>query len=103
MANAVLLDSVDTDTTGTGVCDCGNRLVAYSWADTWGGGTVTFQSSPDDGTTWFNCKHSVDNDDASFTANGCMQLGSIGKGALIRAVLSGSTNPSNVSAKILEY
>ena len=99
----MLLDDVSADATGTGVCGNQPRHVVYAWASDWGGGTVTFQCSPDDGTTWFDCKHAADNDTASFTANGCIEIQPLGHGAQVRAVLSGSTSPSGVYAKMLCY
>lgn len=103
MAGTTLLDNISADATGTGICGNQKRLVVYVWATDFGGGTVTIECSPDDGTTWFTCKHAVDNDDASFTAKGCMELQPLGQDAQIRATLSGSTGASGVYAKTLCY
>lgn len=101
MAGTTLLDAIDADADGIAICDCKKNLVAYAYATTWGGGTVTFQTSPDGGTTWFSCVNRFDGSAAAFAANGTLELQAIGEGALIRAILSGATNPVDVTAQIL--
>ena len=103
MAGTTLLDAVDANTTGTGICGNQKRLVAYVWGTDFGGGTVTIQSSPDEGATWFTCKHFADDDDATFTEKECVELQAVGQDAWIRAVLSGATDPVDVSVKTLCY
>jgi hypothetical protein len=103
MASTTLLNSVSADTTGQGICGNKKKLVAYVWATNFGGGTVTIECSPDQGTTWFTCKHLADDGDATFTSNGYVDLQPVGSDAWIRAVLSGSTSPSNVNARVLCY
>lgn len=101
MAGTTLLDNVNIASTGVGVCGNRKSLVAYVWGTDFGGGTVTIQSSPDEGTTWFTCKHAADDDDAVFTDNEVVELQPIGSGAWIRAVLGASVSPSGVNVKVL--
>jgi len=55
---------------------------------TWGGGTVTLQYSPDNGTTWITIQN------VSLSANGNSgPLGGV-QGDKIRTVTAGSTAPS---------
>lgn len=59
---------------------------------TFGGGTVTLQMSPDNGTTWWNVDRVGDTAFATFTANGeaGFRLGL----CLLRFNLTGATAPS---------
>lgn len=101
MSGSTLLDSVSADATGTGICANQKHLVVYVWGTDFGGGTVTIQCSPDMGTTWFTCKHAADDDNATFISSEYVELQPIGNGAWIRAILSGATNPVDVSVKTL--
>lgn len=90
MARYTLLDAVDEDTDGSGV-EFGTRQIGV-WVigDDFGSGTVTIQVSPDSGTHWITPAEST------FTANG-YGIFEFDGSFQMRATLSGSTSPSNVS------
>lgn len=90
--SSILLDEVDADTNGSDHrYEGGLATVIVTGAD-FGGGTAKLQIKQHQGTY-------VDIPDMSFTANGVKNL-LLGGGALIRAVLTGATNPSNVSVSL---
>lgn len=99
MVALVLLDEVDVDTVGDAVAVDGGEHTVVVWGANFGGGTVTIELSPDDGTTWITLQDwSLTNVD--FTANEARMIGALGQGLKLRAVLSGSAGASDVSAKI---
>lgn len=102
MSGTLLLDGVSVDTTGTGISGNGTNLIVYVWGTDFGGGTVNIQCSPDEGTTWFDCQKKSGLI-AGSTAKDCFQLQPLANNVLIRAVLSGATNPVGVSTKVLSY
>jgi hypothetical protein len=95
-----LLDSVDVDTDSAGVTpDTAVRLLTV-WATDFGGGSVSLQASPDGGGTWVTLNDFQGNP-LTFSSNVVnVQLPPIGQGMPIKAVLSGSTSPSNVNAVV---
>lgn len=64
-----------------------NAFALYAWG-TWGSGTLTFEYSPNGGTTWIALSG------VSLTANGNSSALRLPPGFQIRAVLAGSTNPA---------
>ena len=79
--------------------DGAEPLIAV-WATSFGGGTVTIQVSPDDGTTWITMKKLLDGSAATYTSNTTDLLEDIAAGYLIRATLTGSTAASNVNCDL---
>lgn len=75
--------------------DGANSLISI-WGN-FGGGTVTLQGSPDNGTTWIDLEIST-GVAASFTVNSNISLSIWNKGFAIRAILTGSTSP-NINVK----
>lgn len=62
--------------------------IAYAAQGTWGAGTLTYEVSPDGGTTWFL-------QEAGLTANGIRHIAAVdNKETLARIKLTGSTSPS---------
>ena len=101
-----LLDAVDANTTGASFEIVGNNArgstqsfrSVFVYADSWGGGTVTIQVSPDNGSNWFTARLD-DSTQASFTASDMKNA--LIRGTLIRAILTGATSPSNVTVIVL--
>lgn len=96
--------TVAADTTGTYVCDIHKPREYWCWFatlaayGTWGGGTLTWYFSPDDGVTLIPIKDLTDTA-VSQTANGGVnvQFGVANKPSAqpqIYVKLAGSTNPS---------
>lgn len=88
MAYLVADQTISADGNGAAVIlthRCAFQIDAYG---TWGGGTLTLQYSPDNGSTWITIPG------ISLTANG--NTGSLGGvfGDQIRTVMTGSTSPS---------
>src|SRR5262249_35869488 len=82
--------TISADGNSTTVAWPGGRGVFAAFGN-FGGGTVTLQQSPDDGTTWINVDRTGDTY-VTFTANG--QGGfELGK-CLLRVNMAGSTTPA---------
>ena len=90
-----LLDGVSEDTTGEAVrFQAGDKRV-YIDADDFGGGTVIFEIlRPDTSDRW------VPLNNASFTSNVSEIFKMPENGVRLRASLSGSTSPSNVTVGV---
>ena len=95
-----LLDAINEDTDGVANYQYGGNLVVYAQADDWGSGTATLEASCDGGTTWFSLLKPDGSTAVTFTANGYANALACGKDAMIRATLTGSTSPANVTVKI---
>jgi hypothetical protein len=97
-----LLNAVDVDTDGSLVTASVYPKIIAVWADDFGGGTVNIETSPDSGTTWIPITRG--GVALTYTANSVDQIsGLIAQGFPIRATLTGSTSPSNVSAALYEF
>jgi len=70
------------------------------FASSFGGGTVTVQGSPDGGTTWITLTQQTTGTAATFTANAFTQCYEIAMGYLMRATLTGATNPTGVNVAL---
>lgn len=98
MANQILLNNVSADATSDAYESQGGEAVVNVRASSYGGGTVNIQAaSPNQGTPDY-----VTLDEGSFTADGTKGILFLPRGMLIRAVLTGSTSPSNVFVDILQ-
>ena len=93
-----LLDKVSVDTDGDGVPGYGAGKALAIWADDYGGGTVSIEFSPDNGSTWI--LGTFGGNPAQFTENTAKYILKIGQGEQIRATLTGSSSASNVNAQI---
>lgn len=97
MTNIILLENELSDVDGDSVTTNIYPKIICVWADDFGGGTVTIQTTPDAGTTW------IDIPNSSYTTNTVANIsGRIPQGFPIRAKLSGSTSPVNVNAVLYE-
>lgn len=76
-----------------------NKKGQLSVYGTFGGATVTFQYSPDYGTTYIAARDAAGNAIA-FTANGGIEI-EAPIGELMRCVVSGATGPTTISAKLV--
>lgn len=101
----LLLDAVDADTDGdSNEIHSGYRAgradvrSCFVWATSFGGGTVTIQVTPDNGTNWFPARTS-DGIQATFTQSDMRNI--YVRGTHIRAVLNGATSPSDLSVKVV--
>jgi len=100
----ILLDNVSVDTDGVGVAADGGSKTVVIWISSggsFGGGTITLQTSPDGGgssDTWVTL--TINAVDATFTANAARVIDHLGPGLFIRATLTGATAASNVNVKI---
>lgn len=101
--------TISNDATANGASDItffspvpcfGDEPILCVFAVSFGGGTVTVSSSPDNGKTWINLTKRATNTDATFTANANVTCYRVPQGHLIRAILSGSTGASGVYAQI---
>lgn len=92
-----LLDAVDVDTNGSGVAGNGDERLCHIYATDFGSGTVTLQMSTDGGTVWTTILQ-AGGTDAAFTAAVIIVIASYPSSVLLRAILTGSTSPSDVSA-----
>ncbi len=97
-----LLDAVDLDTDGSLVTATVYPKIVAVWATDFGGGTVNLETSPDDGVTWIPItRNGVA---LTYTTNTVDQIsGLIPQGFPIRATLTGSTTPTDVSAALYEF
>ena len=96
-----LLDAVDVDTDGALVTAAVYPKIIAVWAVDFGGGTVNLETSPDAGVTWIPITR--DGIALTYTANAVDQIsGLIAQGFPVRATLTGSTTPSDVSAALYE-
>jgi len=89
-----LLDNVNVDTDGEPFQGAGGSWIATVRADDYGSGTVDLEISPNSQSSFTPLT------DGSFTENGQVKIDFLPKGTSIRARLSGSTSPSNVSVEI---
>lgn len=87
---AVKFAQMTTNTSSAAIKWDGGRGVFMAWG-TWGGGTLTLQMSPDDGTTWVNVDRTGDTF-CTLTANG--QGGFELPKCQLRVTLAGSTAAS---------
>ena len=89
----VLLDDVDVDTDGEWTDYPGGLSTLIVRADTWGGGTVKVEYRDRDGngiSLGSDFEFTADNAPTNLLLGNCK----------IRATLTGSTSPSNVSAEL---
>jgi len=91
----VLLDNVNADTTSSEIEFQGGSRVIVVRGDDFGGGTVAIEVKSNNDSRFLAVE------DASFTADGDKILDSTVPGLTFRAVLSGSTSPSNVFAELI--
>lgn len=93
-----LLDNVSVDVSGDPIEGLGAGMALDIWATSFGGGSVSIELSPDNGTTWITASYG--GNPATFTENTAKYIVKIGLGELIRATLTGSTGASNVNAQL---
>lgn len=91
-----LLHKVNANGVGPAVSTRGQSGIISIWANSFGGGAVGLELSPDGGVTWI----AIEQNGFEFlaTKNTVFQLDRVGQGALLRAVLKNATNPVNVNA-----
>jgi len=99
MAIVKLLDAVDVDTNGAGVQGDGAERLCHIYAVAFGSGTVTLQMSTDGGTTWTGINQ-ADGTAAAFTVATVVVVSLIPAATLIRAILTGSSGASDVTAEL---
>lgn len=93
-----LLVNQTADIANPSPIDADGAIKTYAVWGNFGGGTVTLQASPDNGSTWITLKKS-DGSDANFTSNSIEIIDVMKNGLKIRATLSGSTG-ANINAKV---
>ncbi|KKM04824.1 hypothetical protein LCGC14_1760320 [marine sediment metagenome] len=96
-----LLESVSVDTDGTAVNADGSNKTLCVWGTDFGGGTVSIEGSPDNGTTWILLQL-INGADAQFTANTFKVIDRLGQGTLIRATLTSSSGADDVNAALFQ-
>lgn len=96
-----LLESANSDTNGLPHLALGASMNLAVWADDFGGGTVTFQGSPDSGVTWIDL-YMINNVLGTFTVNTILQTQKLSQNLSLRAILTGSTSPVNVNAVLFD-
>lgn len=94
-----LLDAVDTDTNGTGVAGDGAERLCHIYGTDFDGGTVTLQMATDGGTVWTTILQ-ADGSAAAFTAAVFVLIAPYSPSVLLRATLTGSTTPVDVTAEL---
>lgn len=95
---AWLLESVDADVNGMAVPVIGGPMTLWVYGTDYGGGTVSIEATPDNGTTWIAL--TIDGSPAAFTANALRVIEGLSDGVQIRAILSGATDPDNVNVRV---
>lgn len=94
--SVTLLNAVSVDTTGDWFTWSGGSCRIYVQATSFGGGTVTLESSVDGGTTAIS-ENFDDGTTFSVVSDGVFNAGSFGQGVKIRAKLAGSSGADSVS------
>jgi hypothetical protein len=100
MTTQKLLDAIDADADGAAFPASGSSKILAVWATDFGGGTVTLEASPDGGTTWITV--TIAAAAITLTANGYRVIDRTTQGMVYRATLTGSTNPTDVSAYLFD-
>lgn len=94
-----LLCNVNANITGDNFFTDGSQEVLAVYATSFGGGTVTVESSPD-GIIWITLKKIPGNTPATFTENEMTVCYEVPMSYYIRARLTGATNPLNVNCDL---
>jgi hypothetical protein len=85
MAHQFVSSALTTNTSISPVAISGRVVCAA--VGTWGGGTLQFKYSPNEGTTW------IDITSGSLTADGAFEV-AVGVGGMLKATLAGASSPS---------
>lgn len=93
-----LLENVSVDGAGQAFAVDGGDYTLSVWATSFGGGTVTIEGSPDNGTTWI--EFTDWGGTSAFGSNIWKETGKLRSGILVRAVLNGSAGAVDVNAKL---
>lgn len=89
-------NGIDADASGDAIGWNGGEGTLVVWATAFGGGTVTLELSPDEGTTWIAV-----GTETTLTANGAAGF-KLAAGVQIRATLSGSAAADAVRARVFQ-
>ncbi len=90
-----LLEDVDVDVEGVTFNSEGGPKALYVWADDFGGGTVSIESSADNITFIALQENGVD---IAITEDSINIIDYLAQGVKVRAILSGSTSPVDLNA-----
>lgn len=96
MAKTQLLTNQDGNANSDWEVSTGGVMKVTAFGPTFGGGTLSLQTSPDDGTT------AIDDDTATFTEQSAAVLVTLPPGTMYRASFSGSSGSTDVSMTVEE-